>query len=124
MRLAPERYWLLTPHAYAALMAVHMRAKQGQLNLWAIERSDFRNAHRLSEQEGVFVPWTVKDILQPTAESRLQDMLAKRRADQRLVAANAQLGKMKPGEDHPLARKWKDEDLKKIDWAALSRRTS
>lgn len=111
MRLDPDRYWSLTPRSFDALQKVHQRANKERLTMWAIERADFRNAHFVHKDQPV--PWTVDDILSPDEKGRTRRMLEHRRGESAVRAANAQLSKLKPGEDHPLARKWTDEDLKR-----------
>lgn len=88
--------------------------------MWALERADFRNAHFVHKDQPI--PWTVEGILNP--ETRLKRSMEHRKSEQRVMGAQAQLAKMKPGEAHPLARKWSDEDLKKVDWSKFQRRAN
>lgn len=59
--LPPERFWSLTLADYLALKLIHDRKLEREFRLWAVERVEFRNAHRLFGD--IDLPWQVEDLL-------------------------------------------------------------
>lgn len=90
------------------------------MQLWAIERAEFRNAHFVHKDQPV--PWTPEDVLSGDPAARIKRQMEQRRSQMAVTRFNAQLGKMKPGQPHPMAKQWKDADIKTIDWSKLARR--
>src|SRR5580658_1631003 len=58
--IEPLRFWMLTLADYSALKKVYDDRRDLEFKRWAVERVDFRNAHRMFE-EGV--PWTLADMI-------------------------------------------------------------
>lgn len=61
--MRPEESWQYTPREYAAFVAVYEDHARGLLQRWALERSDFRNAHFGKDQFGNPKHWKPEEFL-------------------------------------------------------------
>jgi hypothetical protein len=93
--MRPEESWNYTPREFAAFVKLREEHDRREMERWAVERSDFRNAYFFKDQFGQQKQWKPTDFLpaksgpRPEAETsleaekmRVQGMIAAARGGQ------------------------------------------